>query len=51
MATILSFNLLRNYIKLKGIHVRGSKIKIVADHLGTEEEKGTEGLFYEDRRR
>ena len=49
--TILINNLLRNYTITKGIHVRRykSKIKkIVADHLGIEEEKVTEEASFID---
>ena len=48
--TILINNLLRNYKFTKGIHVRGSKskVKIVADHLGIEEEKVTEEASFID---
>ena len=49
--TILFNNLLRNYIHKKGIHVRRYKRKIkkiVADHLGIEEEKVTEEASFID---
>ena len=49
--TILINNLLRNYTTTKGIHVRRCKIKgkkIVADHLGVEEEKVTEEASFID---
>ena len=45
-------NLIRNYIYTKGIHVRRNKKgkikKIVADHLGIEEEKVTEEASFID---